>query len=377
MSNIPDIRSVNDVKGKRVLVRASLNVPIKDGVVNDDFRLKRMLPTIALLREQGARIILLGHVGREKRETLRPVFNYLNKLFPISFSEKIIGPSVSDAVGSLSNGEVLLLENVRQDGREILNSNDFSKDLASLGEIYVNDAFAESHREHSSIVGIPHYLPSYAGLELLNEIKSLQSALTPAHPSLFALGGAKFETKQPLVEKFLDIYDCIFVGGALANDFFKARGYALGRSLVSGTDFDLSTLLNNKKIVLPIDVVVENETGVCRTTKPTDVSSLEAILDMGPKTVEMLISRAREAEFILWNGPFGNYERGFSEQTEVFAKALASLSAPSVIGGGDTVASIEKLNLLDKFSFVSIGGGAMLDYLLNGTLPGIEALRKD
>ena len=374
---IPDIRSVQDIQGKRVLVRSSLNVLIKDGKVADDFRLKQMLPTITFLREKRARIILMGHLGRVQNETLKPVHEYFKALFPLTFSEELVGSSVRLKAESLKEGEVLLLENLRKDEREENNESAFSKALASLGELYVNESFDASHREHASIVGVPRYLQSYAGIEFLNEIKSLQSAQQPKHPSLFILGGAKFETKQPLVEKFLDIYDHTFVGGALANDFFKAKGYQIGRSLVSDTSLNLLHLLQDKRLMLPSDVVVENEKGIRRTTEPTDVHIGESILDMGPKTGAELLKRAQGAEFILWNGPFGNYERGFSEQTESFAKALATLSATSIIGGGDTVASIGKLNLLNKFGFVSIGGGAMLDYLLSGTLPGIEALQNN
>lgn len=369
-----DIRTAKQLKGARVLLRTSLNVPLEDGVVANDFRLARALPTMTYLREQGARTIMVGHIGREQDETLMPVFSYLKERFPLKFIDIKDEEAVQSAVESMQDGDVLLLENVRSVEGETKNDVAFVSFLASLADMYVNDAFAASHREHASVAGVPKRLPSYAGIQLQTEVAELASALSPKKPALFILGGAKFETKRPLIEKFLDVYEHIFVGGALANDFFKAQGLEVGCSLVSEERVEMATLLGNKRIMVPIDVVVANNDGVRTLKEPHEIGRDESILDAGPKSVEDILEHAKDAAFILWNGPLGNYEHGFNEQTEMLAEGLAKLKVPIVVGGGDTVAAISKLNLFDKFSFVSTGGGAMLEYLEHGTLPGIEAL---
>ncbi len=370
-----DIHSIKNLKGKRVLLRAPLNVPIRNGEVADDFRLVQVLPTIQFLRENGARTVIIGHIGRDTSDTLEPVCRYFNTKFDITFVHDNIGIKAEEAVALMGDGDVVLLENLRQKDGEYTNDESFSKHLASLADIYVNDAFAASHRSHASIVGIPSFLPSYIGVEFMDELQHLKLALQPKRPSLFILGGAKFETKEPLTRKFLDIYDKVFIGGALANDFFKAKGLPVGRSLTSNVGHDISDLLGHSNLILPSDVVVKNTLG--REVKNIeDVEKDDAILDAGPKTIQRLVELAEKSSFVLWNGPLGDYEEGFSEHTEKLARSIVDFGEKCIVGGGDTVASIAKLGLLPKFGFVSTGGGAMLQFLLEGTLPGIEAIKK-
>jgi len=372
--NLPDIREVEDIQGKRVFLRASLNVPIVEGEIVNTFRLERALPTIAYLKKKGAKIILAGHIGREKSETLESVYKYFLKHFELTFLSESVNSSIRDAVSRMNDGDVVLLENLRKEEGETTNDCKYIEFLASLSDIYVNDAFSASHRKHASIVGVPQHVPSYAGLAFQTEVEQLLPATNPDHPALFILGGAKFDTKQPLIEKFLDVYEHVFIGGALANVFFKAHGFEVGKSLLSSEQINIKHLLKSDKIVLPVDVVVEDGNGNKIVKFPHEVLEDENILDAGPATVEDIAMRTQEAKFILWNGPLGSYERGFNEQTEALAQVLAKSDVKCVVGGGDTIAAISKLGLFQKFSFVSTGGGAMLEYLLRGTLPGIEAL---
>ncbi len=372
---LPLLREISNLKGKRVLVRASLNVPLEKGAVLSDFRLVRLFPTIEYLREHGARIIIIGHIGRDPKETLKPVCQYLNKKFDITFVKDSIGSYASDVVANMQNGDIVLLENLRQKDGEYTNDESFSKRLASLADIYVNEAFAVSHRKHASIVGVPAYLPSYAGLAFEDEVENLSKALSPKKSSLFILGGAKFATKEPLIRKFLNVYDCVFVGGALANDFFKAKGLSVGKSLVAKADHHLKDIVDHPNLVLPKDVIVQNLEGRV-IKKPDSIEEEDSILDAGPETIEEIFSLLKKTSFVLWNGPLGDYEKGFNEHTEQLAEGIVSSGIESIVGGGDTIAALSKLGLLDRLSFVSSAGGAMLSFLLEGTLPGIDALKK-
>jgi len=252
-----------------------------------------------------------------------------------------------------------LLENLRNNPGEEGNAAKFARALAAKADLYVNEAFSVSHREHASIVRVPKLLSSFVGLEFLLEIQELSKAFYPKKPFLFILGGAKFDTKLPLLEKFSHIADRIFVGGALANNFFKEQGKDIGDSLVSEGDFGLKALLDTGKIILPEDTIVKDG----------------RILDAGPIAIENLKPLISAAKLVLWNGPLGNYEKGYKTSTLALAKMISEFGGESIIGGGDTLAAIHELNILDKFSFVSTGGGAMLDFLATGTLPGIEALK--
>lgn len=367
-SRLPILTDIENLQGKRVLLRAGLNVPIQNGVVAERFRIEAALPTIKYLQSQGARVIVIGHIGREPEETLKPVFEILQAEVGAKW-----GGEISNRDINIAPGEVVILENVRRDPRETANDQSLAKELAALAEVYINDAFADSHRDHASIVGVPRLLPSYFGLSFAKEYEALSSALSPTQPALFVIGGAKFETKLPLIKRFAEKYDQVFIGGALVNDILKAKGYPVGKSLVSDIDLKTTGVLEYKNLVLPIDVVVDGPNGR-RTVSVSEVGEDESILDIGPNTIQASAPSVNNAKTILWNGPLGNYEKGFTTATEDLAKLIAASKANSIVGGGDTVASIQSLNLTDRFSFLSTAGGAMLVFLETGTLPAIDAV---
>jgi len=374
------VRDIPVLENIPVLVRAALNVPLREGEVAGLFRLHRALATIDYLRKRRARVVLAGHIGSKGTETLEPVYRAMRELVPgLAFCPVATGPKAREAVRLLPPGGVLMLENLRRDKGEQANDPKFADLLADLADVFVEDSFDVCHRPHASVVGVPELLPSYEGLLVEEEVRELSKALSPKRPALAIVGGAKFSTKEPVLKKLLLSYDRVFVGGALANDFMQAQGYPVGKSLVSGADKEeLKSLMRGGKILLPSDYVVApagraREEG--RYAKVTDVKAGEAILDVGPETVARLAEHAQGAKAVLWNGPLGNYENGFTEGTEALARAIAASGAHSVVGGGDTVAAIEKLGLSGRFSFISTGGGAMLDFLAKGTLPGLEALR--
>ena len=376
------LRYIPHLENIPVLVRAALNVPIENGEVANTFRLRKALPTINFLRGQGARVVLIGHIGDHGTESLEPVYRAMRSWIPnLTFCPSTIGIEARAAVRDLPPGGVVMLENLRRHAGEKQNDPEFARALSELADVFVQDSFDVCHREHASVVGVPDYLPPYAGLQVEEEVRELTKALRPKRPSLAVIGGAKFSTKQPILKTLLASYDKVFVGGALANDFMVECGYGVGTSLVS-KDADkaaLHALLKNPKLLLPRDAVVapmgSREEDV--DEKVVDLNAVpanEAILDDGPKTVEALGKLAQAANTILWNGPLGNYEKGFEEATEAFAREVAKSNAYSVIGGGDTVAAVEKLGITDRFSFISTGGGAMLDFMATGTLPGLRAL---
>lgn len=370
------IKEIGELSGKRVLVRVDFNVPLKEGKVIDDFRIKKAIPTISYLQKKGAIVILLAHIGDDGKESLKPVVVKLKKYVPkaIFVPSPIFSDETENIIKAAKKGDVILLENLRSESGEKNNSPSFARALSRYGDVYVNDAFSVSHRAHASIVGINKHLEGYAGLQLEEEVKKLSEAFKPEHPFLFILGGAKFETKIPLIKKFLRDADHVFIGGALANDFFRAKGYQVGTSLVDNTNFQIAGLLKHKNLTLPPDVEVAKG-AKRRVTKPDDVAADEAILDIGPKSIELLKGQIEKAKFILWNGPLGKYEDGFGGSTDALLKIISKTKVDSVIGGGDTVALISKLKLEDKLGFVSTGGGATLDFLAKGTLPGIKILK--
>ena len=382
-----EMRSVRDIpriENIPILVRTAMNVPIENGKVVNDYRLRRGLETIRFLSLHHAKVILISHIGEKGTETLAPVAAALGKLIPrVSFFPETIGARARAAVRALLPGDILVLENLRRDRGEQANDPAFAQELAALADVFVEDSFDTCHRVHASIVGVPKILPSYAGLLLEEEIRELSAALAPKKPSLAVIGGAKFSTKESVLTKLLQTYDHVFVGGALANDFLKAAGHDVGKSRVSdGEDANIQNILRNKKLVLPIDVIViplsarglPNERSHARIRDVREVHPDEIILDHGPGTQALLTALAKNSKTILWNGPLGNYENGFTDATDDFARVVAARGAHSIIGGGDTIASIENLGLLSHFSFVSTGGGAMLDFLAKGTLPGIAVL---
>jgi len=346
------IKSLKNIKGKTALIRVDFNVPIKNGKVLDDFRIKKAVPTIKFLQQKGAKIVLISHLGKDGSESMKPVADCLKKYI---------------------KKNVTLLENIRKYPGEEKNDPKLAKELSKLGDFYVNDAFSVSHREHASVVGIPKYLPSYAGFQLEEEIKNLSKVfLKPKHPFLFILGGAKFSTKMPLIKKYIKLADSLFVGGALANDFLKAKGYEVGKSLVDDTK-GIENILKNKKLILPVDVVVLFREKLV-TKKVEEVGKDDTILDIGEETTKIIGEYIKKSKLVLWNGPLGKYENGGEKGTQKLLKKVASSKAESIIGGGDIVSIVSKMKIEKKISFVSTGGGATLDFLANGTLPGIKAL---
>lgn len=366
-----------DLRGKYVLVRAGLDVPLDaHGEVADLFRVKRAVPTLEYLSKSGARTLIISHIGRDPAETNEPVMKALKVHIPVSYVPDLLGAAAHSARESMKDGEILLLENVRRDPRETKNDPSLAKELSTLGDIYVNDAFSAAHRAHASVVGIPQHLPSYAGILFAEEVKQLDKARNPEKPSFAILGGAKFETKAPLIRELLKTYDQLFITGALANDVFKARGLPIGRSLIS-EELPSSDVLEHPHFVSPVDVTVERLDMQARVKKPEDVEPGDKIVDIGPDSVKAIAPLIENARFILWNGPTGLYEDGYASWTHAIAELIAKSQAQKVIGGGDTVAAIQESGIgMEKLDFLSTGGGAMLEYLLDGTLPGIEALNR-
>jgi phosphoglycerate kinase len=366
------ITKVKALKGKRVLLRLDLNVPIENGGIVDSFRIDAAIPTIKYLTGKGAKVVIVSHLGSDGEKSLAPIANYLSKHFQTAFF-----PDLNNLfhIEDLKNGEVAILENIRRLSGELENSPKAAKWLASLGDIFVNDAFAVSHRKQASIVGVPKYLPAYIGTLFLSEFENLSKAFEPARPFLFILGGLKFQTKIPLLKKFIKQADRIFVGGALANSFFKKLGYDIGQSVFDPNLSGMTEFLKAKNLELPIDSLTESA-GKTAVREPEKIRPQDNIVDIGPDSLKKLKQEIEDAKFVLWNGPLGNFENGFSEGTKEVAKTIAAGKAFSVIGGGDTIAAISDLNLEKKFGFVSTAGGAMLDFLAEGTLPGIEAIIK-
>lgn len=377
MISLPSLSLCKDIQGKRVLLRLDLNVPLESGKIRDTYRIEKALPTINFLRSAGARTIIVSHIGKGKKEdTLRPVAEYLNNIFPLTFLPELDNPENERLSREMEDGDVLFLENVRHNPGEEKNDPEFAKQLARLGDIYVNDGFSVSHRAHASITGLPALLPHYAGLQLEEEVERLTLALTPPRPFLFILGGAKISTKMPLLKKFITIADHIFVGGATVNNLLKVKGYEIGKSMYDASEFDgVTELLASDRIILPADVVVRNDAGR-EVRSVTEVTPQDMIVDIGTETIKDLQGIIGAAKLIVWNGPLGFYEEGFTEGTRELLSLISGSRATSIIGGGDTVALITEMGTLDRFSFVSTGGGAMLEFLADETLPGIEALRR-
>lgn len=365
-------------KGKKVLVRAGLDLPLgKDGEVSDMFRVKKAFQTIRFLSDAGARVVILSHIGRDPSESNEPVFRALKQLTPLSFVPDLYGAAAQQAVQTMADGDILLLDNLRKDPGETKNDETLAKNLAALGDIYVDDAFSNAHREHASMVGIPKFLPHYAGILMRDEVVALTAARMPEHPSLAIIGGAKFETKAPLAKALLASHDHLFMTGALANDVFKARGLNVGVSLVS-SELPQADVLEHQHFVAPVDVTVERPDKQAMVRKPNEVASDEKIVDIGPDTLAMLAPMIEQAQSILWNGPTGIFEAGYTHWTHAIAELIekrVAAGAKVVIGGGDTIAAIEESGIdSTKMGFLSTGGGAMLDFVLQGTLPAIQAL---
>lgn len=365
------LNDIGDIKGKRVLVRVDFNLPINEqGEISNDFRIRKTLPTIDFLRKNGAKIFLISHFGSNQDKTIKRVIDYCKKYFPIAFVKSIEETKKL----KLKDGDSVLLENVRLLGKgETNNDSEFAKALASLADIYINEAFSVSHRAHASIVSVPKLLPSYAGALFAEEVETLSKAFNPEHPFIFVSGGKKSDTKMPLIGKFIISADRLFIGGVLANEFFKAKGLSVGQSTVVKNSGVKIEWLDNSKLVLPKEVIVDR--GGKKLELPiTQIASEDRIVDASESFAKELRASLKDARLVIWNGPLGLCENGFCLGTDSVAAAIADSKAFSIVGGGDTEAEIDSLGLSSKFSFVSTGGGAMLEFLADETLPGIEAL---
>lgn len=383
--------TIADVQGKRILCRVDFNVPLKDGAITDDTRIRAALPTITWLRDHGARVILCSHLGRPKGKIvdnlrLAPVAERLSDLLgaPVTSLDAITGPGVQQAVAGMKDGDVLLLENLRFDPREEANDPALARELGDLADIYVNDAFGAAHRAHASTEGVAHVLPAYTGLLMRAELDALGKLLDePEHPFVAIIGGAKVSDKLAVLENLLPRTDALLIGGGMANTFLLAQGYDVGRSLVEedlvGTARNLLQQAETAGITigLPADVVVAGtiDAPAGDVTSVDQVDDDAAIFDIGPGSAEGYAKLIAGARTVFWNGPLGVAENpAFAQGTATVAKAVAACDGYTVIGGGDSVAAIEQLGLADRIDHISTGGGASLEFLEGRDLPGITAI---
>ena len=377
-----------EVKGKKVLVRVDFNVPLAEGKVADDARIRASLPTIQYLLDHGAAVILCSHLGRSKGVdpafSLKPVAQYLGTLIdaPVTFAEDCVGEPAAHAAAALQPGQVLVLENTRFHDAEKKNDPEMAKQLASLADLYVNDAFGSAHRAHASTAGVADYLPAAAGFLLEKEIKYLGNTIAdPERPFVTILGGAKVSDKIGVIENLLGKSDCILIGGGMANTFFKAQGFAMGDSLVEEDVVDVAKALLEKagdKLLLPVDMVIADAFSADATTRTIEVGDVPdgwRVLDIGSRTVERFSKVIASAGTVVWNGPMGVFEfEAFAKGTFAIARAVAESGATSIIGGGDSISAINKSGLEDKITHISTGGGASLEMLEGKVLPGLAAL---
>ncbi|TMJ55192.1 MAG: phosphoglycerate kinase [Alphaproteobacteria bacterium] len=387
-----------DLRGKRVLLRVDLNVPLEDGKVGDLTRIERVAPTIREIADKGGKVILLSHFGRPKgpdpKQSLRPVAAAVSQVLgrPVAFAEDCVGPKAQAAVAALRPGDILCLENTRFHKGEENNDPEFLASLAALGDLWVNDAFSAAHRAHASTEGLGHRLPAYAGRAMQAELEALEKALEhPAHPVMAIVGGAKVSTKLDLLGNLIAKVDILAIGGGMANTFLAAQGRRIGKSLA---EHDLVTTAREvvaaadakgREILLPTDAVVARELAPHAPSRVVAVDAVgeeEMILDLGPRSVEHVISALARSKTLLWNGPVGAFEiEPFDDATIEIAEAAAELTEAgklvSVAGGGDTVAALNAAGVTGRFSYVSTAGGAFLEWLEGKALPGVEVLKAE
>lgn len=385
-----------DLKGKRVLVRVDLNVPIENGIVSDATRIERVAPALLELADKGAKVILLSHFGRPKgrdpKHSLKPVAAEVSRTLkrPVKFVDDCVGEKAEQAVAALRNGDILCLENTRFYPGEEKNDPDFVAQLAKLGDIWVNDAFSAAHRAHASTEGLGHKLPAYAGRAMQAELTALGKALDhPERPLAAIVGGAKISTKLDLLSNLLAKVDVLIIGGAMANTFLLAQGKKVGKSLVEADLLDTARKImseakaKGREIVLPVDAVVAEKFEANAPSRTVDVDAIgdaDMMLDIGPKSVANVVAALGRAKTLVWNGPFGAFEiEPFDKGTVGVAKAAAELTQAgklvTVAGGGDTVSALNVAGVVERFTYVSTAGGAFLEWLEGKALPGVEVLR--
>jgi phosphoglycerate kinase len=382
-----------DVKGKRVFCRVDFNVPMKDGQITDETRIRAALPTIQYLIEQGAKVILASHLGRPKGQVneemrLTPVAKRLSELLgkEVKKTDEAYGDTVKSVIDSMNEGDVLLLENVRFYPGEEKNDPELAKAFAELADLYVNDAFGAAHRAHASTEGIAHYLPAVSGFLMEKELEVLGKALSnPERPFTAIIGGAKVKDKIGVIENLLEKVDNLIIGGGLAYTFVKAKGHEIGKSLLEEDKIDLAKSFMEKaeqkgvKFYMPLDAVVADDFSAEANTQVVPIEEIPSdweALDIGPKTREIYRDVIQKSKLVIWNGPMGVFEIDkFAEGTKAVAEALAEANDTySIIGGGDSAAAVEKFNLADKMSHISTGGGASLEFMEGKQLPGVVAL---
>ncbi len=387
---IRSINSLRNLKDKKIFLRLDFNVPMKAGKIKDDYKMQAGLETINFLLNKKAKLIIATHLGDpqgkvDKKLSTAPLARHLAKLLSLNvkFIPSLTGAKIKPELLKMKSGEITFLENLRFHPGELSNDNNFAKELASLADVYINDAFAVSHRTQASVSAIKKYLPAYAGLLLAKEVQAIQRALKPKKPLVTIMGGAKIKTKAPLIKSLYPASKFILLGGGLANNFLKFYGLEIGRSLYDKDSLPiikklLKNKLKNKKIILPIDVVIKDRAGKIKSKKINEVKKSDTILDIGPETVNLYAEKIKKAQTLIWNGPMGKFEEThFKHGTMAIARLMAARSsgrAYGLAGGGETVEALKMSGMMEHVDWISTAGGAMLAYLSKEKMPGLTKI---